>query len=110
MYIGKKQCKTTVKLPPLKGKKNKRHKVKETDWKSYTGSSEELNKDIESLGKDNFSFEILRFCRNKFELSYFEAKEQLSRDVLLSEQYYNGIINVRIGRAPKETLVDYSKK
>ena len=84
--------------------KRKRRVVKETDWKKYTGSSDQLNSDIEELGKDKFKFEILRFCNNKWELSYFEMKEQMERDVLLKESYYNGIINVRIGRVPRETL------
>ena len=30
-------------------------------------------------------------------MSYLEAKEQFDREVLLSDDYYNGIINVRVG-------------
>ena len=97
-YIGKKQVVTLKKSPPLKGKKRKRTKVIETDWKEYTSSSVELNKDIAELGKHNFTFEILRFCKSKSELAYFEAKEQFDREVLLREDYYNGIINLRIGK------------
>lgn len=97
-YIGKKQMQSVRKMPPLKGKRNKRHKTVETDWKTYTGSSNELNSDIQTLGKDNFKFEIIQFCHSKSELAYVEAKEQFSRDVLLSESYYNGIINVRVGK------------
>lgn len=103
-YIGKKQCRTVIKRRPLKGKKRKRHVEKETDWRTYTGSCNQLNSDIEHLGKDKFIFKIIRFCSNKWELSYFEMKEQIEKDVLLKEQYYNGIINVRIGKVPKETL------
>ena len=102
-YIGKKQCKTIIKRAPLKGKKRKRHVEKDTDWKTYTGSCNKLNSDIESIGKDKFIFEIIRFCNNKWELSYFEMKEQLEKDVLISDQYYNGIINARIGKIPNET-------
>lgn len=97
-YIGKKQILTLRKRKPLKGKKKKRIDVVETDWKTYTSSSEQVNKDIELLGKDKFTFEILRFCYSKSELAYFEAKEQFDREVLLREDYYNGIINLRIGR------------
>jgi hypothetical protein len=97
-YIGKKQMLTTKKLPPLKGKKNKRHKTVETDWKTYTGSSNELNADIEKYGKDNFKFEILKFCDNKSQLAYFEIKKQIEEDVLLKEEYYNGIINCRLNK------------
>ena len=96
-YIGKKQCQSIRKRPPLKGKKNKRHEKIETDWKTYTSSSNELNKDLETLGKDNFKFEILRWCDSKWELSYYEARLQFKEEVLLRNDYYNGIINVRIG-------------
>ena len=96
-YIGKKQCKSIRKRPPLKGKKNKRHEKIETDWKTYTSSSNELNKDLEQLGKGSFKFEILRWCDSKWELSYYEARLQFKEEVLLRNDYYNGIINVRIG-------------
>lgn len=97
-YIGKKQILTKRKKPPLKGKKNKRISVIETDWRSYTSSSAELNQDIENVGKDKFIFTIIRFCENKSQLAYYEAKEQFDNDVLLREDYYNGIINLRVGK------------
>ena len=103
-YIGKKQIKTVKKLKPLKGKKNKRHFDIETDWKTYTSSSNELNQDLNELGKDNFKFEIIHLCDSKFELAYYEAKKQFEADVLLKEGFYNGIINCRIGRAPDALL------
>jgi hypothetical protein len=97
-YIGKKQCVTVLKRKPLKGKTKKRHEKVETDWKSYTSSSRELNEDIIKYGKDKFTFEIIRICESKFELAYFEAKLQFEREVLLNEQYYNGIINLRVSK------------
>jgi hypothetical protein len=100
-YIGKKQCLTIKKKPPLKGKRRKRHEVVETDWKSYTSSSAEVNKDIEIYGKDNFQFNIIKWCDSKSELAYYEAKMQFDNDVLLREDYYNGIINLRVGRLKK---------
>jgi len=100
-YVGKKQMTSIRKMQPLKGKKNKRHKIVETDWKSYTSSSADLNADIDTIGKDNFKFNIIRLCNSKWELSYFEAKYQFEHDVLLTENYYNGIINLRVGKAPK---------
>lgn len=103
-YIGKKQCKTKLKRKPLKGKKNKRIEVKETDWRNYTSSSVELNNDIAKLGKDKFIFKIIKICGSKWELAYFEIKEQIHREVLLNDNFYNGIINVRIGRPPKNML------
>jgi len=102
-YIGKKQCVTIVKLKPLKGKRNKRHVERETDWRSYCGSSEQLLKDIDSLGKDKFTFTILKFCNSKSDLAYTEAKLQFDNDVLLREDYYNGIINIRLGKISKHS-------
>lgn len=97
-YIGKKQMRSVRKLKPLKGKKKNRRVEKETDWKTYTGSSNELNNDIKEFGKDNFSFDILMFCNSKSHLTYEEIKLQLLKDVLLKEEYYNGIINCRLGK------------
>ena len=54
MYIGKKQMQSVLKQRPLKGKTKRRHKVVETDWKTYTSSSNELNQDIIKFGKDKF--------------------------------------------------------
>ena len=109
-YIGKKQMTRKIRRKPLKGKKRKRIDHIESDWKTYTGSSDALNLDISTLGINKFNFKILKFCNSKFELSYFEAKMQFEKDVLLSEDYYNGIINCRIGKAPKVFLEQYYNK
>jgi len=100
-YIGKKQCLSKIRRKPLKGKKRARLDQKESDWKTYTGSSKELNEDIKTHGKQNFTFIILEWCNSKFELGYKEIKLQLLHDVLLKECYYNGIINCRLGKVPK---------
>jgi hypothetical protein len=106
-YIGKKQMKRKIRRLPLKGKKRKRVDYVDSDWKTYTGSSDALNIDIAANGKAKFVFKILKFCNSKFELSYFEAKMQFEKDVLLNEDYYNGIINCRIGKPPKLFLEQY---
>jgi len=105
-YIGKKLAKFKKTRPPLKGKKRKRKSLVESDWQTYWGSSEHLLADITELGPENFSREILYFCTTRGQLSYLEAKEQFDRAVLLTDEYYNGIINVRIGgsQALKESL------
>ena len=101
-YIGKKLAKfskTTYKTVKLKNGKKKRKKIRGTidsDWQTYYGSSPELTKDVLELGPENFSREILYYCRSKAECSYIEAREQFSRRVLESDDYYNGIINCRI--------------
>jgi hypothetical protein len=63
---------------------------------TYYGSSPELTKDVIDLGPENFSREILYHCRSKAECSYVEAREQFSRRVLESDDYYNGHIQVRV--------------
>lgn len=109
-YIGKKQCNSKIKRKPLKGRKRNRIDYKESDWKNYTGSSVDLNNDILKYGKDKFIFKILRICDSKWALAYYEIKEQLSRNVLIDDSYYNGIINVRIGRAPKAEIEKIKKE
>ena len=101
-YIGKKLAKfsrTTTKTVTLKNGTKKKKKVRskiDSDWMDYYGSSIELNKDVESLGKGNFTREILFFCKSKAECSYIEAREQFTRRVLESTDYYNGQISVRV--------------
>jgi hypothetical protein len=103
-YIGKKQCIRKIKRKPLKGKTRNRIDHKESDWKTYTSSSNDLNEDIQKYGKENFEFHILKVCGSKWELGYEEIKEQIARDVLRRDDYYNGIINVRIGTPPKSLI------
>ena len=99
-YIGKKQLQFKKKRK-LKSRKNSKITFSESDWKTYTGSCRELNEDIIKFGKENFKFEILRFCKSKWELAYEEIKLQIQNEVIKNPEYYNGIINVRIGK-PKE--------
>lgn len=101
-YIGKKLAKfskTTYKTVTQKNGVKKKKKIKskvDSDWMEYYGSSIELNKDVEILGKENFVREILYFCKSKAECSYIEAREQFTRRVLESTDYYNGQISVRV--------------
>mgnify|MGYP000894697557 CR=1 FL=1 len=101
MYVGKKLAKFKTTKPPLKGKKNKRRGTKESDWKTYWGSSDRLNADVAELGEDKFTREILYLCKGRGEMSYIEAREQFDRRVLETDDYYNGIINVRVGGSDK---------
>jgi hypothetical protein len=102
MYIGKKLAKfskTTYKTVKLKNgtKKKKRIRSKiDSDWQDYYGSSPALTEDVTQLGIENFRREILFYCKSKAECSYIEAREQFSRRVLESNDYYNGHIQVRV--------------
>lgn len=101
-YIGKKLAKfskTTQRTVKLKNGSKKKKKIRtkvDSDWRDYYGSSPELSKDVELFGKDNFKREILYYCKSKSECSYIEAREQFSRKVLESKDYYNGHIQVRV--------------
>ena len=81
-YIGKKLAKfskTTYKVVKLKNGNKKRKKIKskiDSDWQLYYGSNDQLNKDIQTLGADNFTREILFYCTSKAACSYIEAREQ----------------------------------
>jgi hypothetical protein len=101
-YIGKKLAKfskTTYKTVKLKNGNKKKKKIRskiDSDWQEYYGSSPNLNIDLEALGKDKFTREILYYCNSKSETSYIEAREQFDRKVLESDEYYNGHIQVRV--------------
>ena len=104
-YIGKKLAKftkTKTKTVTLKSGEKKKKRVKtyeESDWKTYWSSSEELKKDVASLGEESFVREILHYCNSKGVLSYMELKEQMVRQVLESTEYYNGIVQVKIHKS-----------
>mgnify|MGYP006431845705 CR=1 FL=1 len=100
-YVGKKLAKFKKTRPPLKGKKRKRRSLIESDWREYWGSSDQLKADVAELGEENFTREILHYCASRGAASYMEAKEQFDREVLMTEEYYNGIINVRVGGSNK---------
>lgn len=101
-YIGKKLAKfskTTTKTVKLKNGTKKKKKIRskvDSDWREYYGSSAELTADIDNLGTENFTREILFYCKSKAECSYIEAREQFTRKVLESTDYYNGQISVRV--------------
>tara|TARA_Y100001968_G_C18931126_1_gene514303 strand:- start:165 stop:599 length:435 start_codon:yes stop_codon:yes gene_type:complete len=112
MYVGKKLAKFKKTRPPLKGRINKRRSKVESDWKDYWGSNDHLLEDVAQLGKNKFTRQILYICNSRGAMSYLEAREQFERRVLESDEYYNGIINVRVGgsRILKEELKKHNPK
>ena len=94
-YIGVKQFHKKVTRPPLKGRKNKRRSVAESDWKTYVGSSSSVQTIVEHRGIDTLHREILHLCRTKGDGAYMEAWEQFRRGVLFRDDYHNEIINLR---------------
>ena len=104
-YIGRKYFTTIKKRPPLKGKKNKRRETVETDWKDYWGSSARLVEDMARLGKDKFTREIIHLCKSRGETNYMEAYYQFKEGVLLKENNYNGIIQIKLGKGSVKDLI-----
>lgn len=89
-YIGRKYFFTDRRNPKGKGKRRIR---KETDWKEYYGSNEELKQDVQRLGTHNFRRVILSLHKTKGMTNYTEIAEQIKRDVIFDENYYNLSVN-----------------
>lgn len=73
-YIGRKQILSNRTLPALKGTKRKRKIQKESDWKSYYGSHEEIKKLIKEGKSEEFQREILEFAFSPKHLTYLETR------------------------------------
>lgn len=95
-YIGKKFFWKPKVLPVTKSRKRRVRTRVESDWRTYYGSSKEVQTLVEEKGKDNYIREILKLCKTKGECSYYEAKYQFEFDVLLSDEYYNEFIGCKI--------------
>jgi len=101
-YIGKKQL-WVKKRKTIKGQKRKKVELVPSDYEKYWGSSKELLDDIEKYGINNFKREVLEIVGSKWEASYVELWYQMNENVIFSDDYYNGILNVRLPK-PSKTL------
>jgi hypothetical protein len=114
-YIGKKVFHFKKTMPPLKGRKNKRHKKVDSDWQSYYGSSKVLLKEIEEKGKDKFEREIVSLHPNKTEANYHEMKLQFMLDVLEARNdagermFYNENINCKFYPSKNQDTIEHRK-
>lgn len=104
-YVGKKFFWSQKTLPITKTRKRRKKLKVESDWRTYWGSNKHLVAEIEEFGTDNYTREILHLCKTKGDCAYMEAKEQFDRDVLLTEEYYNGIISCKIGGQTVKNLI-----
>ena len=95
-YVGKKNFWKPKILPKTRTRKRRIRTRVESDWRDYFGSNEELKLLVENDGSNIFKREILRLCKTKGEMSYFEMKEQFERDVLFRDDYYNEFIGGKI--------------
>ena len=99
-YIGKKQI-HSYRRKKVKGRKNRKRVITEAKWREYTGSCDQLNEEIQVEGKEKFTFEVLKLCKPKGELTFSEVEYQIKNDVLTAlledgtRAYYNSNIMSR---------------
>jgi len=108
-YIGRKTFWSTITKPPLKGAKRKRKITKESEWRTYTSSSRELNELIVKQGIENFKFEILHLCTSKSELSYYECYHIVVSGAMTSDLGLNYNIS-KVPTKPKPMTKKTNKK
>lgn len=98
IYIGKKSLFSTRKkhfgkkqLKEITDKRKKTYEMITTvmpKWLEYTGSCKPLNESI--LKGSKYSKEIIKYCRTKQEMSYYEIKHQMIEGVIEpGNQSYN---------------------
>ena len=95
-YIGKKNFWKPKILPVNKTRKRRVRTRVESDWKTYFSSSSQIQKLVEEKGEEKFKREILKLCKTKGEMSYYEAKLQFENNVLFRDDYYNEFIGCRV--------------
>jgi len=105
-YIGKKQFIRPKILPITKTRKRRVRTLVESDWREYYSSSPTIMENVSSGNRGAYTREILTFGKSKGDLSYLEAKEQFARDVLIRDDYLNGIINCKIHKTHVRSLRD----
>ena len=104
-YIGRKYFTKAKTLQPLKGRVNKRRSRVDSDWQNYWGSSTILQEDIIKKGESNFERKILRLCKTRGEVNYWEVKVMFEKDVLSAKlpngdyKYYNENISRKFTRS-----------
>ena len=95
-YIGKKRFHRSKILPKNSKRARRSRQTVDSDWRTYCGSNKQVQELVEEHGLDRFKREIIRLCKTKGEMSYYEAKEQFDREVLFSDEYYNEFIGCKI--------------
>jgi hypothetical protein len=95
-YIGKKAFQHTTnkklgkkelaEIPVTRGKRpTKKQVIKESDWKTYYGSANE----IKLLSKDEMKRYVIMLCKTKKQLTYCETKYLFQYNVLEDDRFIN---------------------
>ena len=85
-YIGRK---TLTKAHTIQRSGKKIKSRVESEWETYWGSSEDLQKDVLEFGKENFTRTIIHLCKTKGDLNYLETLEIFRQGALLGDTFYN---------------------
>ena len=111
-YIGKKSLYSNVRKKLTKkellehtgpGRKpTKKLVTTESNWESYWGSNKLLLSEIKESGTKDFRKEILRFCYNKKQLTYWEVHYQCINEVLFTDKSYNDNVLAKFFRRDLE--------
>jgi hypothetical protein len=108
-YIGKKNFfhtlnkklgkKELAEIPVTRGKRpSKKSVTKESDWKTYYGSSTE----VKLLPKDEMIRYVLKLCKTSKQLTYWETKYLFQYNVLEDDHYINDNI---LGKFYRKDLI-----
>lgn len=94
-YIGRKYF-TKAGYKTVKGK---RKKIRvSSGWESYYGSNKVLQMDVEKLGADQFTRDIMVLCNSRSECSYWETYHIFTSGALLSDKWYNDWVTCKISK------------
>ena len=78
--LGKKEI---AALPTQRGHvPSKKKIVKESDWKTYYGSADEVKQWAKTTPKDKLLRVVMRLCKSSKELTYYETKYMFDYNVL----------------------------
>jgi hypothetical protein len=95
-YIGRKLF-TAAAHRQVKGKKKKYRK--DSGWKDYWSSSDEVKADVSRYGKDMFTRVILYLCHSKSEMTYLENYAIFTHHALIRTDYYNQWLTARVRKS-----------
>jgi hypothetical protein len=105
LYSNTKKKLTKAELAEMLGpgrKPSSKIVTKESNWKDYWGSNKLILEEIKQEGETHFRREILKFCFNKKQLTYWELHYQCVNEVLLSDKSYNDNILAKFFRRDLE--------
>jgi len=107
-YIGRKSLYSNTKKRLTKAEKalqtgpgrkpTSKRVIAESNWINYWGSNKTILQEIKDSGTTNFKKEIIKFCYNKKQLTYWELHYQCINEVLLREDCYNDNILAKFFR------------